>query len=133
MSEEGRKGISLRTKRKARPIISAPQQISGPIQSSQSSPDVPRSAGGKPPLEPPPQQRRGKVCQTSLIKYKYFCTNIFRRLLILSKDDTPRDSITSLQNSILQSRLSHQFLLSPSSLLPLMNGNGVLRLVVVKE
>ena len=59
MSEENRKGISLRTKRKVRPAISAPKQISGPIQSSA---EVPRSNGGKPPFEPPPQARRGKVC-----------------------------------------------------------------------
>ena len=60
MSEESRKGISLRTKRKGRPAISAPKQISGPVQQTG---DVSRNTGGKSSLEAPPQrpQAGGKV------------------------------------------------------------------------
>ncbi|KAH6659547.1 Cullin repeat-like-containing domain protein [Truncatella angustata] len=65
MSED-RKGISLRSggKRKGRPTISAPKQISGPIPNN--GVDVPRSSGGKAPpgaqqpmARPPP--RGGKT------------------------------------------------------------------------
>lgn len=60
MSEENRKGISLRTKRKGRPAISAPKQISGPIQQTG---DAPRSTGGKSSFEAPQRpQAGGKVC-----------------------------------------------------------------------
>lgn len=60
MSEERSKGISLRTKRKGRPAISTPKQISGPIQPSG---DVPRSNGEKPSFDAPPQRPQvgGKV------------------------------------------------------------------------
>lgn len=62
MSDDRGRGISLRTKRKARPVISAPKQISGPIQQT---PDVPRSAGGKSGIEVPKQRQQagGKVMQ----------------------------------------------------------------------
>jgi len=61
MSDD-KKGISLRTKRKGRPTISAPKQISGPIQQG----DVPRSIGAKSSFDPPQPQRPqigGKVCE----------------------------------------------------------------------
>jgi hypothetical protein len=60
MSEERGKGISLRTKRKGRPAISAPKQISGPVQQTG---DLPRSNGGKPSFDAPPQRPQvgGKV------------------------------------------------------------------------
>ena len=60
MSEDRGKGISLRTKRKGRPAISAPKQISGPIQAPGS---VPRSIGGQSSFEAPPQRPQvgGKV------------------------------------------------------------------------
>lgn len=53
MSEERSKGISLRTKRKGRLPISAPKQISGPIQQTD---DVPRSTAGKASLDTPQQR-----------------------------------------------------------------------------
>jgi hypothetical protein len=53
MSEERSKGISLRTKRKGRPPISAPKQISGPIQQTGAAP---RSTGGKTSLDIPQQR-----------------------------------------------------------------------------
>ena len=60
MSEEKSKGISLRTKRKNRPAISAPKQISSPIQQIGG---VPRSNGGQAAFDPPPQRPQvgGKV------------------------------------------------------------------------
>jgi hypothetical protein len=70
MSEEKSKGISLRTKRKGRPAISAPKQISGPIQSTG---DVPRSTGGKTSFDAPPQrpQAGGKVSSGFMSSVKY--------------------------------------------------------------
>ncbi len=61
MSEEKSKGISLRTKRKNRPAISAPKQISGPIQ--QQTGGASRSNGGQAAFDPPPQRPQvgGKV------------------------------------------------------------------------
>lgn len=60
MSEEKTKGVSLRTKRKGRPAISGPKQISGPVRPV----DVVRN-DGKLSYEssPPPQrlQAGGKV------------------------------------------------------------------------
>jgi exocyst complex component 8 len=69
MSES--KGISLRkTKRSKKPAISAPKQISGPINTSGGS--VPRSTGGKSSFDAPPPQRPqigGKVCLKFLELY----------------------------------------------------------------
>ncbi|TAQ87561.1 hypothetical protein B7494_g4137 [Chlorociboria aeruginascens] len=69
MSEEKSKGISLRTKRKGRPAISAPKQISGPIKPSGDS----RNTGGKSSFEAPQQQRPqitgGKT--SDLVKRRY--------------------------------------------------------------
>jgi hypothetical protein len=61
MSEDRGKGISLRTKRKGRPPISAPKQISGPIQQTG---DIPRSTGGKAGPGAPQQRPAigGNVC-----------------------------------------------------------------------
>jgi hypothetical protein len=98
MSEEKSKGISLRTKRKGRPAISAPKQISGPIQSTG---DVPRSTGGKASFDAPPQrpQAGGKVnlMSTGCVKYDPREVLTAARLLILSNDDILLDSTTSLQ------------------------------------
>ncbi|KAA8570856.1 hypothetical protein EYC84_000247 [Monilinia fructicola] len=68
MSDE-RKGISLRTKRKGRPAISAPKQISGPIP--QTGGDGPRSAGN-PSFDTPLPQRPQPGGKTSdLVKRRY--------------------------------------------------------------
>ena len=108
MSEEKSKGISLRTKRKGRPAISAPKQISGPIQSTG---DVPRSTGGKASFDAPPQRPQvgGKVNLISM-----GCVNCgprevltAARLLILSNDDILLDSTTSLQTLTPRHPLSH--------------------------
>jgi hypothetical protein len=56
MSEEKSKGISLRTKRKGRPIISAPKQISAPIQQTGDATFKPLE---KIPSLDGPQQRPG--------------------------------------------------------------------------
>ncbi|RDW80648.1 putative EXO84 protein [Coleophoma crateriformis] len=69
MSDEKSKGISLRTKRKGRPTISAPKQISGPIQQNG---DAPRSRGKASPNAPtprPPPQVGGKT--SDLVKRRY--------------------------------------------------------------
>lgn len=68
MSEE-KKGISLRTKRKGRPAISAPKQISGPIQQQQDGGG--RSRDGAQPYDTPPQrpQKGGKT--SDLVKRRY--------------------------------------------------------------
>ena len=59
MSEDRGKGISLRTKRKGRPAISAPKQISGPTQPTGSAP---RSNGAKSSFDAPQRpQVGGKV------------------------------------------------------------------------
>jgi hypothetical protein len=60
MSEDRGKGISLRTKRKGRPAISAPKQISGPTQPTGSGP---RSNGAKSSFDATPQRPQvgGKV------------------------------------------------------------------------
>ncbi|TVY81806.1 Exocyst complex component exo84 [Lachnellula suecica] len=66
------KGKSLRTKRKPRPAISAPKQISGPIQ-QQPGAAAPRSTGGKSSFEAPPPSRPpiagGKT--SDLVKRRY--------------------------------------------------------------
>ncbi|KAH8679096.1 exocyst complex component EXO84 [Tricladium varicosporioides] len=63
------KGISLRTKRKGRPTIGAPQQISGPVPQTGG---VPRSTGGKPSFDAPPPQRPQASGKTSdLVKRRY--------------------------------------------------------------
>ncbi|KAF7947782.1 hypothetical protein EAE96_008861 [Botrytis aclada] len=68
MSDE-RKGVSLRTKRKGRPAISAPKQISGPIP--QTGGDASRSAG-QPSFNAPPTQRPQPGGKTSdLVKRRY--------------------------------------------------------------
>ncbi|RDL39861.1 uncharacterized protein BP5553_04201 [Venustampulla echinocandica] len=67
MSES--RGISLRTKRKGRPAISAPQQVSGPIPQSGGAP---RSTGGKPSFDGPPPPRPQAGGKTSdLVKRRY--------------------------------------------------------------
>ncbi|KFX95795.1 hypothetical protein V490_03669 [Pseudogymnoascus sp. VKM F-3557] len=68
MSDDRGRGISLRTKRKARPVISAPKQISGPIQQT---PDVPRSAGGKSGIEVPKQRQQAGGKTSDLVKRRY--------------------------------------------------------------
>lgn len=67
MSEKESKGISLRTKRKGRPAISAPKQISEPIAQTAG----PRSNGKSSFESAPPQrpQASGKVCATSANLY----------------------------------------------------------------
>ncbi|KAI1007769.1 Exocyst complex component [Podosphaera aphanis] len=67
MSEEKSKGISLRTKRQARPTISSPTLISSPIQTR----DVPRT-NGKQSYDTPTQQRPQAGGKTSdLVKRRY--------------------------------------------------------------
>ncbi|KAM3065780.1 exocyst complex component exo84 [Clarireedia jacksonii] len=68
MSDE-RKGISLRTKRKGRPAISAPKQISGPIP--QTGGDGPRSAGNSAFATPPPQRPQPSGKTSDLVKQRY--------------------------------------------------------------
>ncbi|KAE8441004.1 exocyst complex component exo84 [Mollisiaceae sp. DMI_Dod_QoI] len=70
MSEEKNKGISLRTKRKGRPAISAPKQISGPIQ--QLVGDVPRgNGGGKRSFDAPPPRPQVGGKTSDLVKRRY--------------------------------------------------------------
>lgn len=97
MSEDSRKGISLRTKRKGRPEISAPKQISGPIQQTG---DVPRSTGGKSSFEAPPQRplAGGKVC--IMATFRRLVADVIYRLLILSNVDIPQDSMPCLPISM---------------------------------
>lgn len=61
MSEEKSRGISLRTKRKGRPAISAPKQISAPIQQTS---DATFRALENTTIESAPQRpgAGGKVC-----------------------------------------------------------------------
>ncbi|CZT00007.1 hypothetical protein WAI453_003404 [Rhynchosporium graminicola] len=70
MSEEKEKskGISLRTKRNKRPAISAPKQISGPIQQSGAAP---RSNGAQAAFEPPPQRPQVGGKTSDLVKRRY--------------------------------------------------------------
>lgn len=57
--ESTRRGISLRsgTRRKARPVISAPRQISEPIANNDGAPAIPRSTGGTKPVADGPTPR----------------------------------------------------------------------------
>ncbi|CAD6448604.1 a8030bea-323d-4ce1-a628-025d9f9ed90a [Sclerotinia trifoliorum] len=68
MSDE-RKGVSLRTKRKGRPAISAPKQISGPIP--QTGGDGPRNAGQAPFSTPPAQRPQPGGKTSDLVKRRY--------------------------------------------------------------
>ncbi|KAK0112788.1 exocyst complex component exo84 [Cadophora gregata] len=68
MSEEKSKGISLRTKRSKRPAISAPKQISGPIQQPGGPP---RSNGGQAAFDPPPQRPQMGGKTSDLVKRRY--------------------------------------------------------------
>jgi hypothetical protein len=60
MSEEKSKGISLRTKRKGRPSISAPKQISGPVQQSKATSG--KSIESQPQLRPQLGGKVGDIC-----------------------------------------------------------------------
>jgi exocyst complex component 8 len=81
MSDE-RKGISLRSggKRKGRPTISAPKQISGPVPND--GVDVPRSSGGKAapgaqqPRARPPPSRGGKTGDLVMRRYSTRFNNL---------------------------------------------------------
>jgi hypothetical protein len=108
MSEDSRKGISLRTKRKGRPAISAPKQISGPIQQTG---DVPRSTGGKSSFEAPPQrpQASGKVIFKHVL-CNLLVTDTFCRLLTSSNGDTLRDLMLYQPTSM---EMLHLFRLFP--------------------
>lgn len=68
MSEEKTKGVSLRTKRKGRPAISGPKQISGPVRPV----DVVRN-DGKLSYEssPPPQRLQAGGKTSNLVKQRY--------------------------------------------------------------
>ncbi|CAL3971371.1 unnamed protein product [Diplocarpon coronariae] len=70
MSEEKEKskGISLRTKRNKRPAISAPKQISGPIQQTGAAL---RSDAGKAGFGPPPQRPQLGGNASDLVKRRY--------------------------------------------------------------
>lgn len=78
------KGISLRSggKRKTRPVISAPRQISGPIP--ENAIDIPRSSGGKgpplgggpAPMARPPPTRGGKTSDKVLRRYSTRFNNL---------------------------------------------------------
>ncbi|PMD62817.1 serine/threonine-protein phosphatase pp2a catalytic subunit [Hyaloscypha bicolor E] len=67
MSEDRGKGISLRTKRKGRPAISAPKQISGPTQPTGSAP---RSNGAKSSFDAPQRPQVGGKT-SDLVKRRY--------------------------------------------------------------
>lgn len=113
MSEE-KKGISLRTKRKARPPISAPKQISGPIQQKV---DDGRSRDDSRSFDTPPQraQKSGKVRINPAAFLE--TTNCNLRRLTWSNGDTLHDSIISQQTLMHLYHLCqicHRF---PSSLL----------------
>jgi hypothetical protein len=69
MSEEKSKGISLRTKRKGRPAISAPKQISGPIPQSASNASRKPAADGLPSRPQPRPQAGGAT--SDLVKRRY--------------------------------------------------------------
>ena len=120
------KGISLRkTKRSKKPAISAPQQISGPINSS--SGGAPRSNGGKPPFDAPPPQRPqnvgGKVGILALCSSMRTVLILLRRPLILSSVDILPDS-TIYRPITIPAYLLYLFLHYQTSLLHLVIVEG---------
>lgn len=103
MSEEKNKGISLRTKRKGRPIISEPKQISEPVQSR----DFLRSTG-EPLLEAPLRPQAGGKT-SNLVKQRY-STRFNNLPADFDPTKPPVPSVPSIPSQLANEYKSHQII-----------------------